>query len=43
VDDRALRERLGKAARAGVDRYDWPRVAEEHLEYYRGILNGVSG
>ena len=42
VDDRELRARLGKAARAGVDRYDWPRVAEEHIEYYRNILHNLA-
>lgn len=38
VDDAPLRARLGLSARARVGRYDWPRVAAQHIEYYNRIL-----
>jgi len=36
VDDE-LRERLGATAAMRVDHYDWKRITELHLEYYRKI------
>lgn len=42
VDDAELRRRLGAAAHARVARYDWPRVAEQHLDYYRKVLSRQS-
>jgi len=41
VDDPQLREKTGVSARAHVGRYDWPRVAVQHIEYYNRILGGT--
>lgn len=43
IDDAALRARLGAAAAAHVERYDWSHVARMHVEYYEGILKRDSG
>jgi|GEM_PF-308742 len=39
VSDRALRERLGRAARKSVEeRFSWPRVAAETVAFYRELI-----
>ena len=39
VSDRALRERLGRAARESVEeRFSWPRVAAETVAFYRELV-----
>ena len=42
LDDPAARARLsGRAAELTRSRYDWDRIADRHLELYRGLLEGV--
>ena len=39
VSDRALRERLGRAARESVEeRFSWPRVAAETVAFYHELI-----
>ncbi|NLD27846.1 MAG: glycosyltransferase family 4 protein [Myxococcales bacterium] len=40
INDDELRTSLGAWASRRVDRYDWKRVTDMHLEYYSRILNG---
>ncbi len=41
VADRALRERLGQAARKSVEaRFSWPHVAAETVAFYRELIAG---
>lgn len=39
IENPQLRERLGTAAYANVGQYDWKKVAEMQLEYYRRIAD----
>jgi len=44
VSDRALRERLGRAARESVEeRFSWPRVAAETVAFYRELIAARKG
>ncbi len=38
LDDSALRARLAANARPSVERFDWGRIADEHLALYRQVL-----
>jgi phosphatidylinositol alpha-mannosyltransferase len=40
VTDVDLRESLGATAALRVSRYDWKRIAEMQIEYYKKILGG---
>jgi phosphatidylinositol alpha-mannosyltransferase len=40
ITDESFREDLGATAALRVSRYDWKRVAEMQIEYYRNILSG---
>ena len=39
-DDPALRERMGRAARASVEAWDWHRVAPRYAEMFEAVLDG---
>jgi len=42
IVDRELTEALGATAAMRVSRYDWKRIAELQIEYYKKILSGSS-
>jgi len=42
VEDAALRQRMGAAARRAVEQHSWEAVADKTLQVYRKVLNGQS-
>jgi UDP-glucose:(heptosyl)LPS alpha-1,3-glucosyltransferase len=43
LDDPALRERMGRAARVTAERYSWDVVAEKTMRVYEEIIRGRDG